>query len=217
MVLSIALGFFLVLPKYHAYGDAKTAAVNNQTTLEDTKKQVELVSKLFDKVKSSADDLKRADLAVPPKPDVPEIYAYIETLTKSVNLVLNTVQATDESQAPDQNTASGSAGANPAAGAISLSPTNISATGGASLPGAIGQIAGGVARLSKNTSSFANNNLGAIDINLQVTGSYANFTSFLSKVQNSLRIMDVQNVSIAANQGKTDLTFVVSLKTYYRK
>ncbi|GAC1413065.1 MAG: hypothetical protein NVSMB66_3970 [Candidatus Doudnabacteria bacterium] len=217
LVISAALVFFLVLPKYREYTDSKTAAANNQNTLNDTQKQDMLVSKLFDKVKNSADDLKRADLAVPPKSDVPELYAYVESLAKTANLTLTTIQTTDESEAPDLAGASAAGSSNPKTGAVSLSPTNLTATGGASLPGASGQLLGGLGGASKSSPLVASGNLGVIDINLTVTGTYSNFTAFLSKLQNSLRLIDVQSVSVASAEGKTDLSFIAALKTYYQK
>jgi Tfp pilus assembly protein PilO len=211
--VSLAVAFFLTLPKYNQYQLARTAVENNKKTLAQINNQKSQISQLYEKVQANGDSIQKIDLAIPSKPDVPQIYAYIEGLSKSVNLTIGTLQAVDENEITDQGSVPGlsaAAGGAKAPGAVTLSQSG-SASGGLSAKPAGPGKGSGVADLGLPGG------VGAIDINLEVTGSYQNFVGFLSKLQNSLRIIDAQSVSVASTEGKTDLTFTVTLKTYYQK
>lgn len=63
-----------------------------------------------------------------------------------------------------------------------------------------------------------NNELGTLIINFSVAGPYGSFTNFIKTIEKSLRILEVQKVSFAASDPKTqNYQYTVSLKTYWLK
>ncbi len=188
-ILAIVAFFFLLLPKYSAYKDAKAMANNSQASLEEIKQEQQAVNDLLAKLKAKSSDLQKVDMALPNNASIPDFYAYIESLAKSVNLNISTIQAKDETETP-------SASATP-------NPTGVT-------PAAAGTAAASQVKTLSPT-------IGKISMDLQLTGTLESYTSFLAKLQNSLRLIDVQSVNIAAAEGKSDLTFITNLASYYQK
>ena len=193
LILGLLILFFLAMPKYGDYKNAKNKAEGTQQTLDQIKQQQQTVNDLLAKLKAKSSDLQKVDLALPDTADIPDFYAYMESLAKSENLTINTIQAKDEA---DQPANAGSTGTNGGTAPVSA--------------------AAGMTGATAKTSTLPPT-LGKIDMDLQVTGSLDNFISFLGKLQNSLRLIDVQSINIAAAEGKSDLTFITSLATYYQK
>jgi hypothetical protein len=127
LILSVALGFFLVVPKYSAYSDAKKINAENNANLEDLKTKQNMLDDMFVKVQEKTSQLDAADEAIPDKPDVPEVYAYIEALTKSVNLTIGTIQVVDTNEDPSEEQAGAASNASipvdPTVKSSSISPT----------------------------------------------------------------------------------------------
>lgn len=183
VILSIAVIFFLVLPKYQQFGQSRAKAKEAKAVTENLKKSQATLNELLVQMNQKKDSLAKVSLAIPTNPDIPEVYAYLETMSKSLNLTLSGVQATDEAEEAEQQALAGIA---PSAKAKAAPPVD-------------------------------NGSLGVIDVNLQVAGTLKDYISFLGKLQNSLRLIDVQAVNVTAEEGKPNLKFLTSLKTYYQK
>jgi Tfp pilus assembly protein PilO len=55
----------------------------------------------------------------------------------------------------------------------------------------------------------------AVQISLQGEGTYQNFISFLSAVEQSVRLMDIQSFQVDAGEGEGTLRFDISLRAYF--
>lgn len=58
--------------------------------------------------------------------------------------------------------------------------------------------------------------IGSVDLSFSVTGSYAEFTSFLRDLERSLRVVDVINLSFAASE-KNLYEYKLTIRTYWLK
>ncbi|MDB4939848.1 MAG: hypothetical protein JWO40_273 [Candidatus Doudnabacteria bacterium] len=191
IILAVVLTFFLVWPKYGQYKDSLAAKDNNQQSLDLIKSQQAQVTTLYSKLQASSADLKKIDVAIPTGVDIPAVYAYLESMAQSLNLGSITLQGKDENEVLDQGNVVGVSGA-----PVSGGPTSI-----------------GTGAPKSNLPA----SLGAIDLTMTVTGSYQNFVTFLGKIQNSLRLIDVQSIDVTSSEGKPDLSFSIAMKTYYQK
>ena len=74
---------------------------------------------------------------------------------------------------------------------------------------------GDIAEKSKNQLSVANTGglIGNVDIAFTVTTSYDNMLSFLTDLEHSLRLIDVQKISFAAGANDTS-TYSFGIRTY---
>jgi len=55
----------------------------------------------------------------------------------------------------------------------------------------------------------------AVGISLQATGSYVAFLNFLSAVEESVRLMDIQSLQVGGGQDSQVLQFDVTLRAYF--
>ncbi len=186
LLASLAAIFFLALPKYQEYSLVKAKAAASKNALELLKTQQQKVNDTLSKLQENSNGLQKIDQALPNQPDIPAIYAYMETMAKSLNLTLSAIQATDESDLTDS-----------------------------------AQTLGVGAGITKNgvkpvIPAGTPSNVGTIDVSMQVKGLYSDYVNFLSKLQNSLRLIDVKSIDVNSD-GKGALTFITTLKTYYLK
>ncbi|HEV8666220.1 MAG TPA: type 4a pilus biogenesis protein PilO [Candidatus Paceibacterota bacterium] len=89
---------------------------------------------------------------------------------------------------------------------------NIASRHGLSLSGVdIGDIAGsGNALAAGNTTGP----VGSVDVSFGVTTSYDNMLSFLTDLEHSLRLVDVQKLAFTAGQGDS-ATYTFTIRTYW--
>jgi Tfp pilus assembly protein PilO len=60
--------------------------------------------------------------------------------------------------------------------------------------------------------------LGTITINFSVSGPYSAFTNYIRSIEKSLRMLEIQKISFAASDPKTqNYQYTVSVKTYWLK
>ena len=71
---------------------------------------------------------------------------------------------------------------------------------------------------SGRTSAAANADFGTLDIEFSMSGPYVGFTNFVSSLEKSLRIIDVQKVDFTALDTKTlNYQYTVDIQTYWLK
>jgi Tfp pilus assembly protein PilO len=66
------------------------------------------------------------------------------------------------------------------------------------------------------TKPALENSIQTQKIDMVASGSYASFVNFMMRLQNNLRLMDVENVTAKADENG-QLQYDVQLKTYYQK
>jgi Tfp pilus assembly protein PilO len=73
-------------------------------------------------------------------------------------------------------------------------------------------------RPETDTLGAVKNSVQAVKVNFRVTGTYPAFKTFLLRVENNLRIMDVNSVRVQGSTvGEENLSFTISLTTYYQQ
>jgi len=63
----------------------------------------------------------------------------------------------------------------------------------------------------------ANPNIGTLGVNFTVVGPYLGFTDFIRRLETSLRIIDVQKISFASADDRTNYQYTVGIKSYWLK
>lgn len=66
-------------------------------------------------------------------------------------------------------------------------------------------------------ATAANGELGTLKITFSLSGPYSGFTSFISTMEKSLRIVDVEKVTFTALDEKQNYQYTVGVKTYWLK
>ena len=69
----------------------------------------------------------------------------------------------------------------------------------------------------KQTFDIKTKDYGIITLDFNITGEYNNFLSFLSEVEDSLRITDIKQLSIEPGDNVNNYTFTITLDTYWLK
>ena len=189
IIAAAAVAFFFTWPQYQAVQAGNTQLAADQATLQ--KLQVQAAAYRTNDAKLQALDTSPVSQALPKTDSTIDLYAYLDTVVQSDNMVLSGIQVTDES-ATATSTDGSAAGAAPAA----MDGSGIATTTpiGSQIPA----------------------DVGVVKIHLEVSGTEAEFAQLLSSVQSSLRLMDVQGISIsAASSGKK--SFILDALTYYQQ
>ncbi len=63
----------------------------------------------------------------------------------------------------------------------------------------------------------ASNTIQVINITLGGSGTYASFEDFILRLENHLRLMDIDRINIATQGDSNNFQYQLSLKTYYQK
>lgn len=125
-ILTILVLLFFAYPKYKDYSAAVAAHATVAEDLQKVKDQQAALENVFGKMNDSRPDLDKVNVAIPDKPDIPDLYALVETQAKSAGLTLTSVQAGDEADKIDNNVSTVIVGAGQSqsdAGPSSPSPT----------------------------------------------------------------------------------------------
>ncbi len=192
LVLSIVAVIFFVFPKYSEYKSKNDTLLADQKAVTDALAQKKTVESSIEKLKDSDSQFATLNNAIPNKADVPDVYAYLESLTKAAGLNLTAMQATDSNaKKPNGSNAS----------------LEDESGHGASAPS-------GNDSDKKNISPSPT--LGVITVNMEMVGPIDAFKQLLFSLQNSLRIFDVQSVDIQHDKD-TKMTINMVVKTYYQK
>lgn len=181
IIVAIALLIFLVWPKFADWRAKNALAKSTRNSLVTLNAQRDEVKESIRKMNSPETDLARLNAALPTTPDVSSLYAHLEILAKSSNLLITAVQATDENDIES-----------PGFGNVAVPGTAI------------------------QERPVGSEDLGIINVNLEVQGSLQNFNQFLGAINRSLRIIDVQSVDASAVKDK-GISFKMGLRTYYQK
>jgi hypothetical protein len=210
LFIAIALIIFLGYPKYSDWSMKKQEITSGQQSL--AKVQQEATAATSEIAQVDSPDLANAllavpghsDMQVPGHSDIANLYADIESMSQAANVKLTSLQAIDNSQDASTSIAATTAG-----------NTEVDASGApvvqSSLP--VPAIPSG---------------LGTITVTLQATGDYAAVEQMISSVYRSLRIIDVQKITLSTDQGNggtqtntassdPTLDLQLQLLTYYSK
>lgn len=71
---------------------------------------------------------------------------------------------------------------------------------------------------TENIEGAPINPAGAVDMNFTLAGGYTNFTTFINRIESSLRLMDIQLLDISTSENETgqlDYEYDLTLRTYW--
>ncbi len=167
ILVGVLIFIFLAGPKFSQYRQ-KAKELKANTELETRlKAEDQEISRRLNTLETKEDQIDLLNSAIPSKASVPDLYAYLETLVKTSNLTLSTIQAVDASALAEESADKGN---EQAVDEVMVSDGTI---------------------LSPSTT------LGVISVSLEVKGDINGYKQFLAAIENSLRIMDVQSVEIS--------------------
>lgn len=211
LFVAVALVIFLGYPKYSDWKTNKEQITENQQSLSKVQSEVATASSQIAKVDSP--DLEKALLAIPGHSsdmavvgysDIANLYADIESMSKAANVKLTSLQAIDNSQNSTTQSAA------PAA-----SNSQVDASG---------------APIVQSTLQVPTvpSGLGTITVTLQATGDFNAVEQMATSMYRSLRIIDVQKITLTTDQGNggtqadtssndPTLDLQLQLLTYYSK
>jgi Tfp pilus assembly protein PilO len=202
--IALLVFIFLVLPKFSEFR-TNSQNLKLERNLEEKLRAEDIeITKRLATLEGKKDGVALLELAIPSTPDIPDLYAHLETLVKTSNLTMTAVQAVDQ-------TKTGSA----------LPPRTplLNASGAAAqreLSGEAEQTVTVDAGSLTSLTSAPSPSLGVVTVNVEAIGDMNGYKQFLSGLETTLRIIDVQSVEInESDEGK--LRFRVVLKTYYQK
>ena len=190
--LCIAGYFFLIKPAYDQVQSLKAQQASFQQAIDNSDKLKTLYNDLSTKYRSfTPDNLDKLNTLLPDNVDNIKLVLEIEKITSKHNL--NSPQ--DVKFDADQP-------ATTAAGASTPAATVAAAAAGTT----------GTAAPKKNYNTFG--------LEFYTTGTYANFLDFLKEMESSLRIVDIDSITVTtlANQKNPNIfRFNLKIKTYWLK
>ncbi len=194
ILVVLAAAYFFTWPQYQALQAGKLQLAADQETLQQVQEQAAAYQSSVKVL--SATDLSSVNKAVPPKDNVTDLYAYIETLVNASSLTMTSMQITD--------------GSTPSAATTSSVPA-ITATGEPAPTSSSDTSTSPTVATPVLPAGIASAN-----IYLVVTGSNAQLEQLLGSFQNSLRLIDVQGVSVVVDDTGLE-TFTVDAIAYYQQ
>jgi Tfp pilus assembly protein PilO len=198
-VLAVLILMFLVIPKFGDYRSMRAELKAEQDLEKRLQAEDVEITKRLQTLQEKKDGVALLEMAIPSDPSIPDLYAHLETLVKTSNLTLTSIQAVDQTKTE------------------SRAPGSARSMQG--FPGLEGEDAQSVTvdsgELNSMTSAPAPN-MGVVTVNMDAIGDMNGYKQFLTGLETTLRIIDVQSVEVNTDeQGK--LRFRVVLKTYYQK
>jgi Tfp pilus assembly protein PilO len=200
--IAVVLFIFLTFPKFSDWKTGKQAVVTNQQTLAKTQNEADTVTSEMSQVNSP--DLNKAALAVPGQSDIANLYASIEEMSNAANVKLTSLQAIE-------NVAGSTTLATPNASAADA----VDANGNPVVPPSL-------------TVPPVPAGLQTVNVTVDATGNYSAIEQMISSIYHSLRIINVQKITISTYQGNggtqtnisstdPELNLQLQLLTYYSK
>ncbi len=190
LVLGIVLIIFFALPKWSDLNQENEAYAKAQTDLQQVATdKSSVLNSIQDLNNYNVDNLK---LAIPDQADIPHLYAHLEALAGSAALHVTSIQGNDDTKR--------------ASGTGSQSGTSLTAA-----PDGTGNTNGPI--LIKPLPA----DIGLASIRIEVVGQYDAINQFLGAIKSSLRLMDVDEVALSANENGSAITAQVTLRAYYLK
>lgn len=183
-------------------GDLKTW----QGSLADAQALSQKLVALNKKYDTMSDEIERVNQAVPIGEDTPGLLVQLEQLASQNGLLLGSISFTPVDTKKAKKT------------------TTVVAEEGALPTSSMTSSVGGAAATSKSTTPAG---VKILAVDLSLTGSQSSFNTFLSTIEENLRIMDVETIGFAgkssgsssessASSESASQDFKVSLNTYYR-
>jgi hypothetical protein len=198
VVVACAVAFFFTWPQYKALQAGNAQLAGDKSSLASSQAQAAAYQKSVKGMQASS--TAAISEAIPPKDSITDLYAYIESFVNASNLTMTSVQVTDGSTNSASSGASSATGGT--AGATDATGTDVSVAG------------------TSSTSAPAANpvpaGIGVANIHLVVTGTNAQFNQLLASFQNSLRLIDVQDVSFSIGSSGGE-SFTVDALAYYQQ
>jgi hypothetical protein len=202
LFVAVALVIFLGYPKYSDWKMKKQEIITGQQSLAQV--QEEAVAATSEIAQVDSPDLNQALLAVPGQADIANLYADIENMSQAANVKLTSLQAIDNSQNSTTQSAA------PATDGMEVDASGAPVVQ-SSLP--VPTVPSG---------------LQTVNITLQATGDYNGVEQMISSIYRSLRIIDVQKITLSTDQGNggtqtntassdPTLDLQLQLLTYYSK
>jgi len=188
LMLAIAAIVFYDLPKFSSMRANRSAVQDLQNQLSVLNQQRSDVNNAISQIDKNQSTLQQVDLAIPDKPQLADIFAHLEVLAKSSNMTLSSVQADDPTLQPSTD--------NPAAAAQAQAQADQAQ--------------------ANQTNKSPSPTIGLVPVRIELRGTITSLQSFLAALEQSLRLIDVQQINIIQGDNSS-LTFDIDLNTYYQK
>lgn len=212
--VAAALIIFIGYPKYSDYRTVSTHLTADTQALAQTQASAAEVQKEIGSLQAA--DVSKISAAIPSSPNLPDLYAQVESLANAATVHLVSIQGIIDSEGDDSS--------NGAIGTSLSSPTTAAVQTQTDSSG--NPIPAGPIKVPTVPSS-----LGTISLNVDVSGSYSAVQQFLSSLYTSLRIVTVQQtvmstgksgaqtggVGATSANAPTSIDLKVQMQTYYSK
>lgn len=163
VLVTIALGFFLVWPESAALKDTRQKIADKKAEIENRTEYYASLEKTVSGLDQNADVIKKIDTAFPGNPDAPSLMNFLQAAAMQSGLIMKSANYSGQSQ-------------------VSGSITSLVNNGQAPVAAPL------------------RHSLQVYEVSLVLTGNYANFKSFLSMVENSSRLIDIEAVNVATSE-----------------
>lgn len=207
LLAAFALALFYTYPQYKIRVQKKNSLAAASDITQKLNSDVQTASNSINLLNSNSDDIDLLNQALPDDGNLPDVYAYLEYLTKTSNLVLGSVQAVDES-ADSKSSAQSTLG---------VQGSGVSTVGVGSTPAGVSTPASASNASGSKGSGSLPASVGIIKITLDVSGSLNGVNSFLHNLEQSRRLIDVQSIEVSTNKKNNTTDFKLTLQTYYEK
>ncbi len=196
LLAAISLFIFFSYPQLKDWENNRTEVVNAQNQSNALSDKISEAQDSITKLTSGSGTAYSDMLnqALPDQASIPDIYAYLEYLVNSSNLVLGSLQATDESAKPKSGQSS--------------------PFGTASAPAAGNESGSAQGAKAKNPLPET---VGVVQITMDVKGDLEGLNHFLHNLGSSRLIMDVQSIEVTTNAENKVTDYKLVINTYYEK
>ncbi len=207
LAAAILVGIFLAYPKFKSWEAARAALADAQNKSASLTSEINTAQTSINELENDSSYSEMLDQALPNSADIPDLYAYLETMAKSSNLVIGSMQASDES-------AKAKTGAPGEAGAIGAAGTG---AGGETATAPATTVAGGSNVQGAAAGPALPASIGLVQITMDVKGNLTNLNQFLHGLGFSRRLIDVKSIDVSADQENKTMDYKLVMNTYYEK
>ena len=185
-LVAVLILVFLVIPKFNEYRSVAKQLKEAEDITARLEQEDVEITRRLSEFQTQKDQIDLLNQAIPDRSDIPDLYAHLETLLKTSNLTLSAIQAVDQTPVIEQN------------------------------PGAATGTETMTIGAPQEQQLTPTPSLGMVSVSLEAQGALEGYKQFLSSLEKSLRIIDVQNVEINTDENGI-LTYRITLRTYYQK
>ncbi len=208
ILISVELVFTVINPKYNDIQALQKKNADYDAAIAQSNLLISQRDKLLTKYNSfKGEDLKRLEKLLPDNIDNVRLIIDINSITSKYGVSIANVKL---STSGDNQTASTAGGAATTPGAPT-GATGAAGTAGKAAPATIANVAAAV-------PVDVGQSYNAMILNFSVTTSYSTFLAILADLQRSLRVLDVNSISLKAGDSSSDqYEFDLGVKTYWLK